>query len=455
MFLLGNSAQANVKNFDGNMKIFNRSTLATALITVVCFLQPRLAHAGGEGFSKDAMGDSKETIDTKSDLGLGKFSSFPFHVTVAVRGGYDDNVNLSSFDEQGSAFVSTTVGLSYDFGSPRTKLSLSAGGGFTYYLDRDDNNGGFLNGNDSNDDFDVNGYIAFAITHKATPRLTLAANVYASYQSQPNFDSFNRGGLGFSRQNQDYFYSINKFSVAYAWTPKFSTVTSYSLGVVDYDSEVVSTFEDRFEHTFGNEFRFLVLPTTTLVAEYRFGIVDYNDTNNRGSTSHFLLAGLDHSFSPRFSVSARGGVEFREFDNDGFFNHEGDETSPYAEGTVNYAIAQNTSLSWSNRYSLEEPDVPDSFSRTTFRTALSLRHSFTSRIVAGLSVAYQHDDNDGSLGFDGFEEDSYDVLLSLRYAISRNWAIDVGYNHTEVVSDESLFREFSRNRVYGGVSFTF
>lgn len=432
------------------MNIFIRSTLSTAFLAALLSLHPQMAQAGGEGFSKDVMGDAKESVDTKSDLGLGKFASFPFHVTVAVRGGYDDNVNLASVDEQGSAFISTNLGLSYEFGSPRTRLSLSGGGGVTYYFDR----GNDLNGGDS-EDYDVNGFIAFAITHKATPRLTLAANVYASYQSQPNFDTFGHGGLGFSRQNQDFFYSTNKFSVAYAWTPKFSTVTSYTLGIVNYDSDVLSTFEDRYEHTIGNEFRFLVLPTTSVIAEYRFGIVDYNETDNRGSTSHFFLGGIDHSFSPRFNVSFRGGVEVREFDNDDPLFDEGDRTSPYFEGTLNYAIAQATSLSWTNRYSLEEPDVPDALSRTTFRSALSLRHNFTPRIVAGLNVAYQHDDNDGRNGFAGFDEDAFDVSLSVRYAINRNWAIDAGYQHTEVVSDESLFREFSRNRYYAGVSFTF
>ena len=437
------------------MNIFNLSTLATtAFMTALVSLQPQLAQAGGEGFSKEVI-DSKETIDTTSELGLGKFTSFPFHVTVSVRGGYDDNVNLSSFDAHGSPFISTSLGLSYEFGSPRTRLTLSGGAGVTYYFDRSGNSDGDLFNDRSSEDYDVNAFIAFAITHKATPRLTLAANVYASYQSQPDFDTFNRGGLGFSRQNQDFFYSINKFSVGYAWTPKFSTVTSYTLGIVNYDSEVLSTFEDRFEHTLGNEFRFLILPTTTLVAEYRFGIVDYTETDNRGSTSHFFLAGFDHSFNPRFNISARGGVEFRQFDDGGAFFDEGDRTSPYFEATLNYAIAQNTSVSWSNRYSLEEPDVPDALSRTTYRSALSLRHNFTPRIVAGLNFAYQHDDNDGSLGFAGFSEDAFDISLSIRYAINRNWAIDAGYHHTEVFSDESLFREFSRNRIYGGVSFTF
>ena len=433
------------------MKISKISALAKAAFLAAAFSLPsQLAWAGGEGFSKDTLSDSKETVDDKSDLGLGKFSTFPFHVTVSVRGGYDDNVNLSSSDEQGSSFVSPAISGSYQFGNSRTRLSLSGGAGFTYYFDNTDN--GVNNSGAS--DYDVNANIAFAITHRASARLTLAANVYAAYQSQPSFDTFNQGGLGFSRQNQDFFFTTNKFSVGYAWSPKFSTVSSYSLSVTDYDSDVLSTFEDRAEHTIGNEFRFLILPTTTLVAEYRFGLIDYFESDNRGSISHFFLAGVDHSFSPRFNVSARGGIELREFDNDDPAFNRDDAVSPYFEGTVNYAFAQSTSISLSSRYSLEQPDVPEAFLRTTYRSSLSLRHSFTPRIVAGLNVAYEHDDNDGSFSVAGFEEDLFDVSLSVRYAINRNWAIDAGYNHTEVISGED-FREFSRNRYYAGFSFTF
>lgn len=440
------------------MNISNCCKLALGMFATTLLLsQPPVAQAGGQGFSKDDLGafSGKETIDTKSSLGLGKFASFPFHVSVTVRGGYDDNVNLSSFNQQESFFTSAQLGVTYDFGSPRTRLSLNGGVGATYYFDRDED--GF--DNSGSDDYDVNAFLGFSITHKATPRLTLAANTYVSYQSQPDFERFNNTTFAVNRQSQNFFYTLNKFSAGYAWAPRFSTLTSYTLGVIDYDSDIISLFEDRFEHTIGNEFRFLVLPTTTLVAEYRFGIVDYTENDDRSSYSHFFLAGVDHSFSPRFNVSFRGGVEVRNFDdinNDDVFGNEDDTlVSPYAEATVNYALAQNTSISWSNRYSLEQPDVPDALSRRTFRSALSVRHSFTPRISAGLNAAYQHDDNDGTATLNSFNEDSFDISLSARYAINRNFAFDIGYHHTEVISDADLFREFSRNRYYAGITFTF
>src|SRR3954452_5342829 len=310
----------------------NICTLASAtLATTLLLLQsPTIARAGGTEFSGSVMDASK------SDLGTGKFETFPFHVSVSVRGGYDDNVNLSSINEQGSAFVSTQLGLSYIFGSPRTQMNLNAGAGLTYYFDR----GGDDFGGDSSDEFDYNIFAAFAITHKATPRLTLSANMYATYQSQPDFQTFNFATINFSRQSQDFFFTVNKFSAGYAWTPRFSTLSSYTIGYTNYNDDTVSVFEDRVEHTLGNEFRFLVWPTTTLVAEYRFGIVDYIHSDYRSSTSNYFLAGFDHSFNPRFNMSFRGGVELRRFDDlsiGNFQKTDRDETSPYFELTVNYA----------------------------------------------------------------------------------------------------------------------
>ena len=423
-----------------------------ALLAVFALLCTPLTALGEETFSEEVTPEDSKDVE----LGTGKFESFPFKISVGVRGGYDDNVNFDTFDPEESFFTNGTIGATYRFGSPRTQMSLNAGAGVTYYFDRD----GDLDGEDM-DDYDVNAFLGFDISHRATPRLTLAAAVFASYQSQPDFANLNRNTFTISRQSRDFFFSSNRFSVGYAWAPRFSTNTSYTLGIINYDDEGISFFEDRFEHTIGNEFRFLLMPTTTAVAEYRLGMIDYTDFDMRNSTSHFLLGGFDHSFNPRFNVSTRAGVEFRSFNNDDdddFIDEdEGDDdrTHPYAEATLNYAVGQRTSVSLFNRYSLEQPDVADAFTRSTYRASLAVKHNFTPRIVAGLNFAYQHDCYDESIFIGSFTEDAFDISLAARYAINRNFAIDVGFQHTEVISDQALFREFSRNRAYGGLTFTF
>lgn len=99
--------------------------------------------------------------------------------------------------------------------------------------------------------------------------------------------------------------------------------------------------------------------------------------------------------------------------------------------------------------------MADAFTRSTFRTALGVKHNITPRIAAGANFAYQHDDNEGNIAIESFTEDAFDISVSVRYAINRTFALDAGYQHTEVISDDALFRAFSRNRYWGGLTFTF
>jgi hypothetical protein len=396
-----------------------------------------------------------------TELGTGYFSHLPFHGTVSVRTGYDDNVTNSSAG-QGSPYTSGNLGVTYDFGNPRTQLSLGAGAGVTYYWDHVRNTG--INTND----YDLNDYLNFSLTHKATPRLTLSTVDSLSYQTEPDFSI----AQGINRRGGNYFFTSDKFNVAYLWTPRFSTVTSYTLTAIDYENIDVGIFQDRFEHIFGNEFRFLIWPTTSLVGEYRYQIVSYFHDGevvvpavkilgfklappvrlHQDSETQFLLAGFDHAFNPRLTASFRGGAEFRDFET-------GDSrSSPYFEGTLAYALGKKTTLTWTNHYGLEEPEIIGAQQRATFRTGLTGKYDFTPRISGTIGAYYENDDYRGtnSLGtvIPGFTEQSFDIAVSFRYAITRSFGIEAGYNYTDVSSDIAL-RGYSRNRYWGGLNLTF
>jgi hypothetical protein len=395
-----------------------------------------------------ADGETVEAADTKavpsSELGTGNFSKFPFHVSVSVRGGYDDNITTSKIDRQESWFTNAGVALTYDFGSPRTQLSLQVGGGATYYWDNPSGVG--FNGDQ---DYDVNAYVSLSLKHKASPRLSFAASIYATYQTEPDFTL----AIGLNRRSGNFVFTQDRFTATYLWAPRFATATSYTFGALRYDDSAIGFFEDRIENTFGNEFKFLLWPTTSLVAEYRFQLVNYDHDINRDSMTHFVLGGFDHSFNPRVSASVRGGAEFREYE-----DVTGDRSSPYFEGTVNYALGKDTTLAWTNRYSIEESDVLINPSRTTFRTGLTAKHNFTARISMNLGAYYEHDDYDdlntvGTIA-PSFTEEAFDVALSLRYAITRYFGIEAGYTHTEVSSDIAV-REYSRNRYWAGLNAVF
>lgn len=379
---------------------------------------------------------SRETAPAERDLGTGNFTRSPFRVSVSVREGYDDNVYTANLNPVGSFFTNGSATVEYKFGNARTTFDLEAFGGLTYFYNRP-----------FGQTYDINSGLTISASHKATPRLGFGASVYLTYQSEPDINT----GIGLNRRTGNYFYTNDKFSISYLWTPRFSTVTSYTLGAIQYEDSAIGSFEDRFEHTFGNEFRYLVLPTTSLVGEYRYQIIDF-DLAPRDSTTHFVLAGLDHSFSPRFNASLRGGAQFRQFDT------FGERTSPYGEATVKYTAGPRTSISWTNRYGLDEPDVPGASSRTTYRTGLVGSYGVSPRITTTLSLYYQHDANDSVVMpffvLPAFTEDSIDINLGLRYDITRTYAVIGGFTHTEIFSELAL-RDYARNRYFLGFNASF
>jgi uncharacterized protein (PEP-CTERM system associated) len=219
----------------------------------------------------------------------------------------------------------------------------------------------------------------------------------------------------------------------------------------------------------------LIWPTTSLVGEYRYEIISYLHDGevvvpamfilvngvpvkippvrlHQDSTTQFLLAGFDHAFNPRLTASFRGGAEFRDFET-------GDsESSPYFEGTLAYALGKKTTLTWTNHYGLEEPQIVSAQQRKTFRTGLTGKYDFTPRISGTLSAYFENDDYQGTNSAGAvspsFTEQSFDIAFSFRYAITRSFGIEAGYNYTDVSSDTSL-RDYSRNRYWGGLNVTF
>jgi len=372
----------------------------------------------------------------RNPTGGGGFAPTPLKLYATLSGGYDDNVNTVHTGKQSSAFTNGNAILDYSFGDPRLQLVLNGGAGLTYYFSHVNNH-----------DYDIDLKGALGITYKASPRLTLGSTLLVDYLSEPSFEY--AGGI--NSRNGNYLFTTDKAFLQYAWSGRFATKTSYTFEAFNYEENTVGVFSNRVSNLFGNEFRFQWLPTTILVAEYRYGIVSY-ENSFLDSTTHYALAGVDHTFNPRLVGTFRGGAQFRSFDNDG------DRSGPYFEGNVNYALGRRTSVSWISRYGIEEPDTPGEQSRTTFRTGLQTKFNLTSRISTGVDLYYVRDDyhslTTGLITNPPFAENTFDAGLSVRYAITGVFGAQIGYHYTDVSSDVTA-REYSRNRIFAGVNVTF
>jgi hypothetical protein len=373
-------------------------------------------------------------------LGLGIFSRLPFRITVAVQTGYDDNIlTRSSVEQQGSPFTNASIGVDYQFGSPRTQIEARAGGGITYYYDRPQQSGP-----------DYNGFFDLTLTHKFNARLSLAISAYTTYQTEPDFSL----DIDLNRRSGNYFYTSDHFKLDYQLTPRFSTGTSYTITTLLFDNTTAGDFQNRIENTFGNEFRYLILPTSSLVGEYRIMLTDYLDAD-ADAQSHFFLVGLDHTFNPRFNATARVGVQLREFESTGTTMQSSEKISPDVESTITYQINERSNVIWTNRYGIQEGDSgTGSTGSTSYRTGLAAKYGITPRIAASFSVYYNHVSFGSGGEGNAFDEDSIDIALTARYAMTRYLGIQAGYNRTDVFSGEAG-RGYSRNRIFGGFDFVF
>jgi opacity protein-like surface antigen len=377
-----------------------------------------------------------------------------FRLSTSLTGGYDDNVNNTPTGS-GSWYASPSAVFTYQFGNPRLAMDLIAGAGIIYYFDRpvpssnlpsEVKSGSPVNPGGGNNE--PNEYLRLSLVYKASERLTFDVSAFAAYQAQPDVTS----ALSANRRLGNFFRSEDNISAQYSLTPRFSTVTTYTFSAIVYQNSIASS-GDRLENQLGEQVRYLLFPTTTATAGYRIGYSDYQTTGNN-HLNQTLTAGLDQTFGPRLTGTFQGGLQLRS-----------GQTSPYFDVGLHYSFRSAT-VSWTNRYSIEESGTGAGSGRETFRTNLFLNYRFTARISANLAVSYQN--GTGAQGADtgfnggvaGRAENLLDVSAGVRYAITPSLAVNAGYRYTEsdqgsrsAIASQGL--GYTRNRYFAGLTYTF
>ena len=407
------------------------------------------AHAMGEEPAVEVV-TQNGTVSIANEAGASLLSPLPLHLSLKIEEGYDDNLATTTRGGGGSLFTDGKITLSYDRRDGRTQVSLISVAGGTYYTDAR-----------GTTPYDVDTSLALFLSHNVSERLKLAASVYTAYRTQPDFSA----NVGLNNRRGNYFSTVDNFTVTYHWTSRFATVPTFSFRRTQYENSSVGMSINHSEYTFADQLRFNLSSRTVLVPEYRFQIVNYDSFAAQDSTTHFAIVGIDEDFSSQLKFVVQGGATFRSFTNDG------SRTDPYFDGSLDYALAPRSSLSWQTRYGVEEANASAAstsgpLSRTTFRTGLLLNYALSARISANVAGYYHHDQNQGlpSLGTvqPGFSEDAYDLSLILRYAINRRFTLDLGFQRSQITRNRSsnqfpgqFTQPYSRDRYFAGLNFTY
>jgi hypothetical protein len=382
-----------------------------------------------------AQSDTASTPETASG---GWLPAVLFEITAGVDFGYDDHVLGSTANTnssgQGSFLSRENLVLTYDRPGAGTDVRLIGVGRFTQFP------------NAGTDDKDVS--LTLGFTHNFSTRLSFRADLYAAYQTEPDFQS----NVGPENVRAPHFNTNDIFSVTYRWLPRVSTVTSYTFESVKYEQTTAATTavgiaQDRFQHTLAEGLHFNLTSRTILSGEYRFEVVDY-DTAPRDATIHFALAGLSHHLTEHLLINVLGGPSFRSFKNDG------STINPYAQVNIGYR-GSNHSLTWITTYGVEQSTQTLAMGNTTFRTGLRATYGLTSRIHSTAAVYYHHSDNQGSSGTaSAGSEDALQFTFGLKYTINKRFALHADYEYTAQPSSGAT-GGYSRNQYSVGVTYRY
>jgi Putative beta-barrel porin 2 len=390
-------------------------SLPLAVLLAVSLLAPL-----GEAMSQGAESEA---------AGLGWLPAVPIQITAGVDTGYDDNVTLSQ-SAKSSLFATENVVLTYDRPGKQTEFYLLGIGRFTQNFD--------VTGQD-----EKSGNVTMAFSHNFSTRLSFYASIYAAYQNEPNFQS----NVGPQNVRSNFFDTRDIFSLTYHWSTRLTSITSYTFERVKFDQSSVGDTSNRVDSTLGEQLVFNLSTRTGLVGEYRYETITY-DTAPTDSTTHFLLAGINHNLTEHLIVHLRAGESFRSLENDG------DSALPYFEGSLDYA-SSNHSLNWLTSYGFESPTAGGVTTTKTLRTGLNLTYDLTSRLRSVVGIYYHHDENQGGTGTSSTgTQDSLDLNLGLRYTLNKRFTLDLNYNHTTQGSMGSI-PGYSRNRYFAGVTYTY
>lgn len=370
----------------------------------------------------------RNPTDFKDDL--------PMTYSVGVQGGFDllnykNNSNgLSDID---SFFIEGTVGATYSDNDPTTPWNVGADFGVIHYLDDAPRY----------DDTYYSARVAFNIAHQASRRLRLQNNFFLTYEVEPDYSV----GASTSLRNGQYLYGYNNFSLSYAWSERFSTVTSYTIDGIQYQDDLVSSFEDRLSHIIAQQFVYAITRNTKLVTEYRFRLTNYANLSDADYTSHYVLAGVDHAWSERTTGSVRAGAEFYNSD-------RVSDVAPYAEASLNYELGRLTDLQWYHALGFDASEIGSYDSRYSYRTGLTVAHQFSDRLTVNAGAHYVYSEYDGGDTQPGVTEQEVHASAGLAYRLWQNVSMDAEYSYTLLTSDDD-FRDYDRNRVSLGLSASF
>src|SRR6267378_1119486 len=251
-------------------------------------------------------------------------TSKPWSVSATLRGFYDDNINTTKNNKQRAWGYEVSPSVSVGIAGEQTSASL----GYTYsgkYYDHRPAG--------STDKWDHTHTIDAGLSHAFSPRFQIGVKDSFVIGQEPDILRAGNTFSTFQRISGDNMRNYGSVVFNAEVTPLLGIEVGYANAWYDYDNHGATALAgtivpslsgtlDRMEHSIHIDSRWHFAPQTTGIFGYQYSQMDYlgnediqgapgNPLNlrskNRNSRSHYLYAGVEHSFTPDLSGSAKIG----------------------------------------------------------------------------------------------------------------------------------------------------
>lgn len=379
--------------------------------------------------------------------------SLPLTWTAGINVGIDDNPTPLLGNDDTSAYAQGYVGVTFLTNTPQSTLSVGAQIGVIHYFDNLDALGTDV------DDTTFTASVYANWTHRISERLRFVSRNNLAYELEPDYST----GFQSQRQTGNYFTYSTDNALGYRWSERLATYTGIRLNGITFDD---FSGGDRFTWTLYNDFRYQLNNRTVATLTYRYSETD-GDQNVSDTRNQFLLAGLEHRFTPQTTGTIRAGVQLRDVD-----GGDSSSSSPYVEATLRSQVNQRFSVNAYARYGVED------YSRSlqnfdiagapfgVYEGADTLRIGFTANYQVSRPLSLTAGVNYASLSYEDLiaglsgpnsassvDEDLFNAFVGFNYNINDNLVLNARYNYEELSSDAG--RDYDRNRYSIGVSTTF
>lgn len=393
-------------------------------------------------------------------------------LSASLRGFYDDNYNTTQHKD-GSFGFEASPSFSLNMPLQQTEIGLKYTYGLYYYQTRDNN---------GQKPVDQTHQLDLWLDHAFSPRWEGRVEDTFTISQDPALTAV--GTATPQRIEGNNLANTVNASMHTDWTRLFSTALTYQNSFYDYQNSGGNTTApyaspsyagslNRVEQTFGLELQWAVLPTTTALMGYKFGLVNFTgnepvaqnqntgaiyNSNSRDSRSQYGYVGVQHQFLENLKGNVNVGVQYTEYYND---PSAASSLGPYADASLvyTYAAGSYAQVGVTQTRNATETVLVDAQGHITQDQESSvvygsINQALTPKLMASVVGHFQYSTyNQGA--YNNQSAEFYNLGLNLCYTFTRHFSADAGYNFDWYTTAAALKQDYTRNRVYLGVTATY